>query len=294
MKKKNVVLSLSGGMDSSTLLLRCLNEYENIVCVSFDYGQKHKEELNKARELVEYLNLNPHRSFITPSKVTINYPQTKHRVIELKGLSELLVSGLIEGGTEVPEGHYEQSNMKETVVPNRNKLFSSIIQSIALSIANETEECCDIAMGIHAGDFNIYPDCRPEFRDADQKAFRLGNWNWENVKYFTPYLEGMKIDILKDGVRLCEELGLKFKEIYKRTITSYKLITIEGKVYSDYKSASSVERIEAFIKLDKKDPTLYADQNGPVKWETAKNHVMEVLKNHLQEKTFKMFKKIYE
>jgi 7-cyano-7-deazaguanine synthase len=74
---------------------------------------------------------------------------------------------------EVPEGHYAEENMKATVVPNRNKIFSSIIQAVALSIA-ESKDCnVDIAMGIHAGDHSIYPDCRQEFRDIDYEAFFL-------------------------------------------------------------------------------------------------------------------------
>ena len=88
--------------------------------------------------------------------------------------------------------------MKATVVPNRNKIFSSITQAIALSIANETQEETSIALGIHAGDHAIYPDCRQEFRDADDAAFRTGNWDAERVSYWTPYLEGDKFTILED------------------------------------------------------------------------------------------------
>ena len=56
--KKHVVISLSGGMDSSTLLLRCLREYDTVTCISFDYGQKHRVELERAQSLVDYLNDN--------------------------------------------------------------------------------------------------------------------------------------------------------------------------------------------------------------------------------------------
>jgi 7-cyano-7-deazaguanine synthase len=187
--------------------------------------------------------------------------------------------------------------MKATVVPNRNKIFASITQAVALSVANRTGETCDIAMGIHAGDHAIYPDCRQEFRDADDAAFRIGNWDAERVGYFTPYLEGDKFTILQDGEVLCEELGLDFDEVYKRTNTSYKPIFIEyapassrveetlrtkfGEWYSDYKSASSVERVEAFIKLGRKDPVEYAnEEDGPVSWEVVKSHVTKVLENH--------------
>jgi 7-cyano-7-deazaguanine synthase len=203
----------------------------------------------------------------------------------------------LTGGEDVPEGHYEQDNMKATVVPNRNKIFSSIVQAIALSTANQTESTCDIALGIHAGDHAIYPDCRQEWRDADDQAFRVGNWDVGRVGHFTPYLHTDKFGILQDGERLCKKLGLPFDEIYSRTNTSYKPIQhlVEKKIsvlaslsemqqipvwFSDYKSASSVERIEAFIKLGKPDPVAYADETGPVTWEVAKAHVEQVLNNY--------------
>jgi len=256
--KKQAVLSLSGGMDSSTVLLHLLaNDYE-VTALSFDYGQKHNVELERAAELIEYLAKNGH--------------PVKYQRITLQGLVSLLNSNLVQGGEEVPEGHYEEENMKDTVVPNRNKMFSSIIQAAALSIANAKNCKVKIAMGIHAGDHAIYPDCRQEFRDADYKAFTEGNWDADKVTYYTPYLNGDKFDILKDGETCCKKLGIDFNEVYKRTNTSYKP-TAEG--LSDYKSASSVERIEAFLKLGRKDPVVYVDG-----WETAKAHVEELLANH--------------
>ena len=270
--ERHIVVSLSGGMDSSTLLLRCLKEYDTVTAISFDYGQKHRVELERAQSLVDYLCY----------KYDINY-----RVIKLDGLVDLLDSALVSGGDDVPEGHYAEDNMKATVVPNRNKIFASITQAVALSIANKTGEQCDIALGIHAGDFSIYPDCRAEFRDADDAAFRIGNWNAERVGYFTPYIDGMKFDILKDGEVLCEELNLEFDEVYKRTNTSYKPIQIISSSgdnwFSDYKSASSVERVEAFIKLGRPDPVKYADETGPVTWETARTYVEQVLSEYEKE-----------
>ena len=295
---KSVVVSLSGGMDSSTLLLRALSEYDNIIAISFDYGQKHRVELERAQELVDYLNgaydLDFEHGFLAED---IPYSKITYRQIQLNGLSDLLDSALVTGGKNVPEGHYEQDNMKATVVPNRNKIFSSIVQAIALSTANQNESTCDIALGIHAGDHAIYPDCRQEWRDADDQAFRVGNWDVGRVGHFTPYLHTDKFGILQDGERLCKKLGLDFNEIYSRTNTSYKPIQhlVEKKIsvlanlsemqqipvwFSDYKSASSVERIEAFIKLGKPDPVAYADETGPVTWEVAKAHVEQVLNNH--------------
>jgi 7-cyano-7-deazaguanine synthase len=257
---KNVVVSLSGGMDSSTLLLRCLSEYDNVTALSFDYGQKHRVELERAQSLVDYLAANG-------KKVT-------YQVIKLDGLVNLLNSNLVQGGEDVPEGHYEEDNMKATVVPNRNKIFASITQAVALSAANANGLDTDIALGIHAGDHAIYPDCRQEFRDADDNAFRIGNWDAEKVGYFTPYLDTDKLGILKDGQNLCEELGIEFNEVYKRTNTSYKPYPSGN---SDYKSASSVERIEAFINLGVDDPVQYEDETGPVDYSVAKSHVEKLL-----------------
>jgi 7-cyano-7-deazaguanine synthase len=294
--KKQAVLSLSGGMDSSSLLLHLLANGYEVTALSFDYGQKHNVELERAKELVDYIN-----SYCTieNSPKTTEYPYyVKHQVIKLDGLSQLLNSALVTGGADVPEGHYAEENMKATVVPNRNKIFSSIIQAVALSVAEQKNTECAIAMGIHAGDHEIYMDCRQEFRDADFEAFKLGNWGAEKVVFYTPYLDTDKFGILKDGVVCCETLGLDFNEVYSRTNTSYKPIQLANdnttelydketfapkypfKWYSDYKSASSVERVEAFIKLGRPDPAEYADETGPVTWEHVVNEVTKVLENH--------------
>ena len=268
---KQAVLSLSGGMDSSTLLLRLLADGYEVTALSFDYGQKHRVELERAKSLVDYLNAQ-----IRP----LGYPKVTYQVIKLDGLTELLNSALVSGGDDVPEGHYAEDNMKATVVPNRNKIFSSIIQSVALSIANEKNTEVKIAMGIHSGDHAIYPDCRQEFRDLDYQAFISGNWDSDRVTHYTPYLDGDKFTILEDGVKACDSLNIDFDEVYKKTNTSYKPIQIKSSWYSDYKSASSVERVEAFLKLGRKDPVEYADENGPVQWETVVSHVQEVLTSH--------------
>jgi 7-cyano-7-deazaguanine synthase len=283
-------------MDSSTLLLHLLANGYEVTALSFDYGQKHSVELERAQDLVDYLNSTPTRVFHhdhAPNGFEEVYPKINYQVIKLDGLSQLLNSALVTGGAEVPEGHYAEENMKATVVPNRNKIFSSIIQAVALSIA-EAKNCnVEIAMGIHAGDHSIYPDCRQEFRDIDYEAFVTGNWGAEKVAYYTPYLLGDKFDILKDGVECCETLRLNFDEVYRRTNTSYKPIKLKiyyhldnGDVeeyeewFSDFKSASSVERVEAFMKLGRRDPVNYADEFGQVTWEYVKEYVSSVLDEH--------------
>jgi 7-cyano-7-deazaguanine synthase len=276
-QKDHVVVSLSGGLDSSTLLLRCLSEYKSVTAISFDYGQKHRVELERAQSLVDYLNGEPRKTNPQPESKYANFPEVNYRQIQLNGLVDLLDTALVTGGEDVPEGHYAEDNMKATVVPNRNKIFASITQAVALSVANRTGEQCDIALGVHSGDHQIYPDCTETFRDADDHAFRVGNWEADRVGYFTPYMEGNKFTILQDGEVLCEELGLDFDEVYKRTNTSYKPYPSGN---SDYKSASSVERIEAFILLGRKDPVTYEDETGVVSWEVAKNHAEKIITQH--------------
>lgn len=280
---KNVVVSLSGGMDSSTLLLRCLSDYDNVTALSFDYGQKHRVELERAQSLVDYLNSNNEKLLVenslgSTSEVMFN--KIKYQVIKLDGLVNLLDSNLVEGGEDVPEGHYEEENMVATVVPNRNKIFSSLTQAVALSVSKRTGEECDIALGIHAGDHAIYPDCRQEFRDADFEAFKIGNWDADKVGFFIPYINTDKLGILQNGQELVKELGIDFEEVYKRTNTSYKPFPSGN---SDYKSASSVERIEAFISLGVDDPVQYEDETGPVDYSVAKAHVEKLLAEYAQE-----------
>jgi len=271
---KQAVLSLSGGMDSSTLLLHLLAESYEVTALSFDYGQKHRVELERAQALVNYIN--SHSRY----EDEYYYPKVKYQIIKLDGLSQLISSALVTGGAEVPEGHYAEENMKATV-------------AVALSIANEKNTGVEIAMGIHAGDHAIYPDCRKEFRDIDYDAFCAGNWDADRVKYYTPYINDDKAGILKDGLRCCEFLHLNFDKVYSRTNTSYK--PIQHTVYwedksgetlsstewfSDYKSASSVERVEAFMKLGRKDPVNYADEFGPVGWDYVVEYVKQILDEH--------------
>lgn len=262
MEKKYCVLALSGGMDSSTLLLHLLSKGYEVTALSFDYGQKHRIELERAKELIAYVKENAvgNRS---------DYPMNKliHQIIKIDGLGQLLNSTLVEGGAAVPEGHYAQANMKETVVPNRNKIFASISQAVALSIATQHKAKCVIALGVHSGDHAIYPDCTEEFRKADMNAFKIGNWESHLVEFYAPYMEGDKFTILQDGEKCCEQLNLDFDEVYKRTNTSYNP---NEKGESSGKSGADVERVLAFHKLGRKDPVAYVDG-----WETALQYALK-------------------
>lgn len=272
MSKKHVVLSLSGGLDSSSLLLKLLKDDYKVTALSFDIGQKHKVELERASELVKFLNTK------FPNK------QIKHQIIKLDGLSELLVSGLINNNSmELKTGHYAHENALTTVVPNRNSIFASIVYAVALSVVKATGESCKIALGTHMGDFDnktnsgIYPDCSEEFRVALEHAFKVGNWDSDKVDYYAPYNITDKTGVLEDGVNSCKYFNLDYKEVYSKTNTSYAPIQTSTGWLSDYKSGSSIERIISFIKVGLKDPLQYAEEDGTlVSWDFVKQYALQV------------------
>lgn len=313
MSKKHVVLSLSGGLDSSSLLLKLLKDDYEVTALSFDIGQKHKVELERASELVEYLNSLSQMSFedklqwvmrntdvelenlyITEAAFKLDFPKIKHQIIKLDGLSELLVSGLINNDSmELKTGHYAHENALTTVVPNRNSIFASIVYAVALSIVKRTGESCKIALGTHMGDFDnktnsgIYPDCSEEFRVALEHAFKVGNWDSDKVDYYAPYNITDKTGVLEDGVNSCKYFNLDYKEVYSKTNTSYAPIYVgfvdgndnmeRGTWYSDYQSGSSIERVESFIKLGLEDPSQYAEKDGTlVTWDFVKSYVIKI------------------
>ncbi len=282
--KKYCVLSLSGGADSSSLLLRLLNDGYEVTALSFDIGQKHSIEIEKAKELVNYLNSNFSEHNYMGDNFGKFYPII-HQIVKLDGLSNLLVSGLIDNNSmEMKTGHYAHENALTTVVPNRNAIFASIVYAVALSIVKKTGNNCKIALGTHMGDFDnnkkegIYPDCSEDFRQALEYAFKIGNWDSEKVDYYAPYNITDKTGVIGDGIRCCNELGLDYKEIYKRTNTSYSPIQgNDGNYYSDIHTGSSIERIISFIKLGLEDPLQYIENDGTlVSWEYVKNHAIKI------------------
>ena len=235
------VICLSGGMDSTSLLLRLLASGLEVFCLSFDYGQKHRIELECVQHQLEYVGKE------------CNLP-VKGKLINLSDLGNLFHSALLDSDWEVPTGHYEQEQMKQTVVPNRNAIFASIAFGYALSIANQEQRNVRLALGVHSGDHTIYPDCRPEFFRAIDSAFRLGNWDSERVQLELPYLEFNKFQILQDAQLSSAKLGLDFQRIFRNTITSYRP---DAKGVSHGLTGSDVERILAFDQLGIPDPIAY-------------------------------------
>jgi len=201
------VLILSGGMDSTTLLYDLKARGHEVKALSFDYGQKHKKELDYAARSCSRLGI-------------------EHRIVDLTVITPLISNSSLTGDEEIPEGHYEDETMKSTVVPNRN----AIMLSIAVGWAeNEEYDCVSIAN--HGGDHAIYPDCRSEFIAAINLAAQLGTYN--KIQIHAPYSNISKTDIAEKGLLL----DIPFDDV---TWSCYV-----GKEEPCGKCGTCVERIEA-------------------------------------------------
>ncbi len=213
---------------------------DEVYSVSFNYGQKHILELQRLQNNLDYL-----------ADEGIQVPNV---VLDLSSVMQSFSSALTEEDQEVPEGFYEEDNMKATVVPNRNAIFSSVLYGYALSLSMDEDVDVEIALGVHSGDHAIYPDCRPEFYEAIGNAFALGNWGSERVKYFLPYMHSNKLGILQDASRSIAKLGLDFNTVFANTNTSY---APNAQGQASGKTGADVERILAFHEFGRPDPVAY-------------------------------------
>ena len=252
------IISFSGGLDSTSLLLHLLSKNYKIFALSFNYGQNHCIEISKAKANIDYFKSNGY---------IIN-----HKIIDLSDCANILQSSLTNSKNEIPEGYYEQKNMKDTVVPNRNAIFSSIIYGYALSILKRTKNRVKISLGVHSGDHAIYPDCRKEFYDQLMNAFKIGNWDSDKIDLYLPYLRFNKSDILIDALESTKKLNLSFENIFKNTITSYNP---DNNGISEGKTGSDVERILAFDKIGMEDPLKYK-----YKWSDVLDYAKSVEKKN--------------
>ena len=251
-----VVMALSGGMDSTSLLLHMLARGSEVTCISYDYGQKHVIELDRASANIDYLSSKGYA--------------IEHYVVDLSSAMSLFDSSLTDSERLVPEGHYEEEQMKQTVVPNRNAIFSSILYGYALSVSAKENVDVSVTLGVHSGDHAIYPDCRPEFYDELMRAFETGNWGSEKVTVDLPYIDGDKKSILRDAIISCNSLGLDFDTVFRNTNTSYSPDEL-GR--SSGKTGADVERILAFHAIGRKDPVQYVED-----WDTVLEHAIETEK----------------
>lgn len=243
---RSAVVVVSGGLDSVTLLHHIANEYpyHDLHVISFNYGQRHKKELRCAEH---------HADLVGDS----------HEVVDITSITHLLANSgsSLVSDTDVPEGHYAEENMKATVVPNRNMIMASIAAGYAISMNAEF-----LALGVHAGDHFIYPDCRPRFFYALNAAIVTGNEGFGTIPTLeegvevqkfvhTPFINWTKADIAREA----GELDLDFST----TWSCYK----GGDIHCG-KCGTCVERLEAIAEagLTGRDTTIYASHDF---WKTA-------------------------
>jgi 7-cyano-7-deazaguanine synthase len=212
------VVIISGGMDSTTLLYDVVASGEQVFGLTFDYGQRHRREIECARATCEKLAVS-------------------HRVIDLGLLGDLVSSALTRESIPVPEGNYTDDTMRVTVVPNRNMVMLSLAGAYAIEMKAEK-----LYYGAHSGDHAIYPDCRPAFVAAMKEAF--SRCDWHPLSLEVPYLHYTKTGILRRGL----ELGVD----YSLTWTCYR-----GSPSSCGKCGSCAERLEAFREMGIQDPLEY-------------------------------------
>lgn len=214
---KNAVMVLSGGMDSVTML----HEYADTIAmaVTFMYGSNHNR-----REL-QYAQLHCKE---------LGIPLT---VIDLSFIGQNFRSSLLQGADAIPEGNYDDSNMKSTVVPFRN----GIMLAAACGLA-ESNGLKFVMIANHGGDHAIYPDCREGFINAMSEAMAQGTYTATRI--FAPYTNLTKADIVARGARLGVD--------YSQTYSCYK-----GGERHCGRCGTCVERHEAFTLAGVTDPTDY-------------------------------------
>ncbi len=216
----NAVVLLSGGMDSAAALYDAQAAHEVIGALSFDYGSKHNHrEIPCAAWHC--------RKLVIP-----------HQVIMLDFVPGLFQSALLKSGGQIPDGHYEEDSMKQTVVPFRNGIMLSIATGYAESIG-----AAGLVIAAHAGDHAIYPDCRENFMQAMADAMRLGTY--AGIALLRPFIRFTKAQIAARG----HELGVDFAQ----TWSCYK-----GEDIHCGTCGTCVERREAFMNAGLLDPTTYA------------------------------------
>lgn len=214
-----VCVLLSGGMDSVTVFYEALQAHEVVACLSFDYGSKHN-----AKE-IPFAKLHAERHGIP------------HHVVELDFMDKLFKSDLLKSGGNIPEGHYAEDSMKQTVVPFRNGIMLAVATGFAESIEAE-----GVMIAAHSGDHAIYPDCRDAFMQAMGDAMQSGTYI--DLELLRPYVNMDKAAIAMRG----NELGVNFSE----TWSCYK----GGDIHCGV-CGTCVERREAFLLAGISDPTTY-------------------------------------
>ncbi|WP_417618333.1 7-cyano-7-deazaguanine synthase QueC [Oceanisphaera sp.] len=219
----NALLICSGGFDSVTLAYRLAAENALGALLTFDYGQRHKKEIDAARACAERL-------------------QVPHLVMDISQIGAQLSGSALTDDIEVPHGHYSEENMKLTVVPNRNAIMLTIAFGVAASRGLNA-----VALAVHGGDHFIYPDCRPDFIRLFAEMQSQALDGVAEVALFAPYVNTDKTEIARDAARFAVPVA--------DTWSCY-----EGGEQHCGRCGTCVERIEAMTLAGMADPTPYLDK----------------------------------
>jgi 7-cyano-7-deazaguanine synthase len=221
----HAVSVVSGGLDSTVMAYwLAWNGYDQTM-LTFNYGQRHCKEIDYAKRTAATLRID-------------------HHVVNLTAVTKFLhASALVNRDAPVPDGHYEDAMMRQTVVPNRNAMMLTIATTAAVALNASV-----VATAVHAGDHAVYPDCRPEFIHAFGAAMLAANDGFlhKNFAVFAPFVHMDKADIVAVGY----ELDVPFVDTW-----SY----YRGDEHHCGTCGTCVERREAFHLVDVPDPTLYTD-----------------------------------
>jgi 7-cyano-7-deazaguanine synthase len=212
----------SGGLDSVSLAYKTAAEANLLGLISFDYGQRHRKELDYAARAAAALGV-------------------PHHVIDIRPIGMHLTGSALTDDVAVPDGHYAEETMKITVVPNRNAIMLTIAFGLAAAQGAEA-----VAVAVHGGDHFIYPDCRPGFIDSFQVMQDHALDGYANVRLQAPFVTISKADIVAEGARH----GTPFAD----TWSCYK-----GGAHHCGRCGTCVERREAFHLAGVADPTVYED-----------------------------------
>ncbi|MFD8497766.1 7-cyano-7-deazaguanine synthase QueC [Amycolatopsis sp. NPDC059657] len=222
---RTAIVVASGGLDSTVLAYWLADRGTELMLLSFDYGQRHRVELGYATEIARMMGC-------------------PHRTVDLTTFGSLVKgSALTDSQIAVPEGHYTDSSMRATIVPNRNAIMLDI--AVAVAVARKTDA---VAFGAHAGDHTVYPDCRPEFVENFTQSTRTANEGMlvGEFEVLAPFMDHSKTEIVRIGT----SLGVPFA----RTWSCYR-----GETTHCGTCGTCVERREAFSQNGIADPTTYAE-----------------------------------
>lgn len=219
----NALLICSGGFDSVTLAYRLAAEHSLGALLTFDYGQRHRKEIDAAKRSAEQLAV-------------------PHLVMNISTIGRQLSGSALTDDIAVPHGHYSEENMKLTVVPNRNAIMLTIAFGVAAARGFDS-----VALAVHGGDHFIYPDCRPDFIRLFGQMQARALEGVADVALLAPYVDADKTEIARDAARFAVPVA--------DTWSCY-----EGGEIHCGRCGTCVERIEAMTLAGMADPTPYQDK----------------------------------